>query len=198
MTHLPELLSYVFVSNISPGPNAIVSMSNAGMYKLRKSVLFNFGVSAGVFIVLFLSSLFSWALFDLFPALQFIMVWIGAAYILWLAWVTLKGKSSAESEHNQKTSNLFLQGIILQFVNPNTILYGITVFSSFILPQYQSPLILILFCFLLSFASFVCTVCWTVFGTLFQKFIVKHRKIINSILAVLLAYCAVSLMVKAV
>jgi cysteine/O-acetylserine efflux protein len=196
MANLLQFLSYVFVSNISPGPNAIISMSNAGTLGFKKSILFNLGVSTGAFIVLFVSSIFSWILFDIFPAFQSIMVWIGAAYILWLAWNTLQSKSAEENKYNKDSGDLFLQGVVLQFVNPNTILYGITAFSSFILPQYQSPLILILFCILLSFASFFCTVCWTVFGAVFQIFIVKHTKIVNIILATLLAYCAVSLVIK--
>lgn len=196
MPNLLQFLSYVFVSNISPGPNAIISMSNAGKFGLKKSILFNFGVSTGAFIVLLVCSLFSWVIFDIFPAFQLIMVWIGAAYILWLAWNTLKSKPVKENKSNKDSGNLFLQGVVLQFVNPNTILYGITAFSSFILPQYQSPYILFLFCILLSLASFFCTVCWTVFGAVFQRFIVKHAKIVNVILATLLAYCAVSLVIK--
>lgn len=196
MANLLQLLSYVFVSNISPGPNAIISMSNARKFGFKKSILFNFGISAGAFIVLLASSLFSWIIFDIFPAFQLIMVWVGAAYILWLAWVTLQSKPAGENKYNKGSGNLFLQGVVLQFVNPNTILYGITAFSSFILPQYQSPLILILFCILLSFASFFCTLCWTVFGAVFQMFIVKHTKIVNIVLAVLLAYCAVTLVIK--
>lgn len=196
MSNLLQFLSYVFVSNISPGPNAIVSMSNTGKFGFKKSILFNLGVSTGVFIVLFVCSLFSWVIFDIFPAFQLIMVWIGAAYILWLAWNTFQSKPAKENKYNKDSGNLFFQGVVLQFVNPNTILYGITAFSSFILPQYQSPFILIVFCILLSLASFFCTVCWTMFGAVFQRFIVKHTKIVNITLATLLAYCAVSLVIK--
>jgi cysteine/O-acetylserine efflux protein len=198
MLSLPEFLSYVFVSNISPGPNAIISMSNAGKFGFRKGIVFNFGVSAGVFIVLFLCSLFSLAILNIFPAFQRIMLWIGAAYILWLACSMLRRKPATDSNYKKETNNLFLQGVVLQFVNPNTILYGITVFSSFILPQYQSFFILILFCILLSFTSFFCTACWTVFGAVLQRFIAKHTKSINVILSALLVYCAATLIIKAI
>lgn len=196
MPNLLQFLSYVFVSNISPGPNSIISMSNAGKFGLKKSILFNLGVSVGAFLVLIVSSLFSWIIFDIFPAFQLIMVWIGAAYILFLAWNTLQSKPTEENKYKKDSGNLFFQGVILQFVNPNTILYGITAFSSFILPQYQSPFILIVSCILLSLASFFCTVCWTIFGAVFQRFIVNHTKIVNVILATLLAYCAVALVIK--
>lgn len=196
MANLLQFLSYVFVSNISPGPNAIISMSNARKYGMKKSILFNLGVTVGAFLVLSVSSLFSRIIFNIFPAFQQIMVWVGAAYILWLAWNTLLSKPAGENKCHKDSGNLFLQGVVLQFLNPNTILYGITAFSTFILPQYQSPLILILFCILLSFASFFCTVCWTVFGAVFQIFIVKHTKIVTIILAALLGYCAVSLVIQ--
>jgi len=196
MPNLLQFLSYVFVANISPGPNALISMSNATKFGLKKSVLFNLGVSTGAFIVLLACSLFSWLIFDIFPAFQLTMVWIGAAYILWLAWNTLKSKPNEENKSNKGSGDLFFQGVVLQFVNPNTILYGITAFSSFILQQYKSPYILILFCIGLSLVSFFCTVCWTLFGAVFQRFIVKHTKIFNVILATLLAYCAFSLVIN--
>lgn len=171
-------------------------MANAGKFGLKKSVLFNLGVSTGVFIVLLICSFFSWTLLDIFPSFQVTMVWIGAAYILWLAWKTLRIKSHAKDDVRVVKGNLYFNGIVLQFVNPNTILYGLTAFSSFILPRFQAPIILVAFCILLSVASFICTACWTVFGAVFQKFIAKHTMAVNVFLAVLLVYCAISLVLK--
>ena len=85
------------------------------------------------------------------------------------------------------------QGALLQFVNPNTILYGISVFATFIVPFYQSLLHLALFSAFLSAAAFIGTGCWTLFGSFFRGFVNRHFKLVNGILAGLLVYCAVSL-----
>lgn len=190
--NLMALLSYVIIANISPGPNTVISMSNASRYELKKSIKFNLGVFAGAFIVLFLCSIFSITILNIFPSIKLVMIWVGAGYILWLAWQTYKSEPLKERDAN-RSNNLFLQGTFLQFANPNTILYGLTVFSTFIVPYHQSPIVLVLFCMILSLFAFIGTACWTLFGSVFRKIVVKHGIIINNIMAILLLYCAASL-----
>ncbi|WP_324824597.1 LysE family transporter [Sinanaerobacter sp. ZZT-01] len=73
------------------------------------------------------------------------MIWIGSGYLIWLAWQMLKYEVVIEEMEVRK--NLFLHGLFLQFLNPNTILYEITVFSTFIVPFYKSFSVLVLLCF---------------------------------------------------
>lgn len=187
-------LTYVIVANISPGPNAIISLSNASRYPLRKAIRFNLGIAVGVFVVMLLCGMFSLAVLEVFPPIQKVLVWVGAGYILWLAFQTLKDGGGAK-DGEKKPGNLFIKGVALQFVNPNTILYGVTAFTTFILPYYKKPAYLIVFSVFLAFMAFVENGCWTVFGSLFQKIIIRYRRAVNVILALLLAYCAVSLVI---
>ena len=46
---------------------------------------------------------------------------------------------------------------------------------------------------LLAFIGFVFTLCWSLFGSAFKLLFSKYAKITNSIMALLLVYCAVSL-----
>ncbi|MFR5880884.1 MAG: LysE family transporter [Cloacibacillus evryensis] len=78
--------SYVILTAITPGPNNIMSMSNASRYGFRRSLPFNFGVFAGFLVVMSLSALFSSLLYDVIPSVKPLMLYVGAAYILWLAW----------------------------------------------------------------------------------------------------------------
>ena len=196
MLFFSAFLSYVFIANISPGPNTIISMSNASKFHLKKSIQFNLGVSVGAFFVLLICSFFSLIILQVFPSIKLVMVWIGAGYILWLSWKILRSRPTIKNEQSNERSNLFFYGVVLQFVNPNTFLYGVTVFTTFIIPQYNTPIIFIIFSIILSLIAFICTICWTLFGSLFQKIIMKHRKIINVVMAILLAYCAISLVIK--
>lgn len=193
MLPVTAFLSYVIVSSLSPGPNTLLSMSYASKDGMKKTLPFNLGIAIGVFVVTLLCSIFSFALVRLFPSFQSIMIWIGAGYILWMAWKTLHSNSTEAQPTNTPNRNLLIQGAFLQFVNPNTILYGITVFATFITPYYQSPMTLALFSLLLSIIAFLSTACWTVLGSAFQAILISHRKIINWIMALLLLYCAVSL-----
>ena len=192
MPNFAAFLSYVLVTTFTPGPNNIMSMSNASRYGFKKSIMFNVGIFFGFFIIIALCSVFSVALYSLIPSIKPIMTCIGAVYILWLAWKTYKSKPHCENA-NKKRTNTFLSGLLLQFVNPKVIIYGVTTVSTFIVPYYKSVLVLTNFSAFLAFVGFVATCCWSLFGSVFQKFLVKNDKVVNIVMALLLVYCAVSL-----
>jgi cysteine/O-acetylserine efflux protein len=198
MPNFAVFLSYVLVTSFTPGPNNIMSMSNASRYGFRKSIRFNYGVFLGFFGIALLCSVFSVALYSFIPAIKSTMTGVGAAYILWLAWKTYRsnpsGKAAGEGE-SQELPGTFLSGVMLQFVNPKVILYGITIFSTFIVPYYQSVSVLAGFALLLALVGFVSTCTWSLFGSVFQRFLVKNDRLFNGVMALLLIYCAVSLFV---
>lgn len=166
-------------------------MSNASRFGFRKSLPFNGGIFLGFSIVMILCTLFSAVLFSLIPAIKPFMLAIGAAYMLYLAWKTYKSSSSIEMKDAQ--SNRFVSGMLLQFINPKIIIYGITAMSSYILPHFEAPLTLLGFALLLAFVGFTGTLCWSAFGAVFYKLFSRHTKQLNTIMALLLVYCAVSL-----
>lgn len=192
MLNIAAFSSYVLVTTFTPGPNNIMSMSNASRYGFKKSIKFNVGIFFGFFTIIALCSFFSIALYNLIPSIKPIMTSIGAVYIFWLAWKTLKSKPHSE-DANQKRTNTFLSGLLLQFVNPKVILYGVTTVSTFIVPYYKSVLVLTSFSVFLAFVGFVATCCWSLFGSLFQEYISRNYKIFNIVMALLLVYCGVSL-----
>jgi cysteine/O-acetylserine efflux protein len=192
MPNFTAFLSYVLVTTFTPGPNNIMSMSNASRYGFKKSIMFNVGIFFGFFIIIALCSIFSIALYSLIPSIKPIMTYVGAVYILYLAWKTYKSKPHSESE-GEKLTNTFFSGLLLQFVNPKVILYGVTTVSTFIVPYYKSVIVLTGFSVFLAFVGFVATCCWSLFGSVFQKFLAKNYNVINIVMALLLVYCAVSL-----
>lgn len=192
MPNLSAFVSYVLISTFTPGPNNIMSMSNASRYGFRKSIMFNVGVFFGCLIIFILSSLFSMALYSLIPSIKPIMTFIGFFYILWLAYKTYRNKPS-DGKPGQKRTNTLSAGLLLQFVNPKVILYSITLVSTFIVPYFKSVSILAGFAVILAFTSFTSTVSWGLLGSMFQKFLSNNQKAVNTVMALLLVYCAVSL-----
>lgn len=168
-----------------------MSMSNATRYGFKGSLKFNLGVFAGFVIIIALCTVFSAGLYELVPSVKPVMTFVGAAYILWLAWRILRG--SPNGHEDIKATNSFKLGLLLQFVNVKVILYGITAVSTFILPYYDSPVVLFMFTIFLAFCSFASTCCWAVFGATFQKFLSRHSRLVNTVMSLLLVYCAVSL-----
>lgn len=122
------------------------------------------------------------------------MVWLGAAYILWLAWTIWRDKSG-KNKNGVRQANSFLSGMFLQFVNVKITLYGITAMSSYILPNYHGALMIEFFAFLLTLIGTSGCICWAFFGMAFDKLFNRYRKQLNIVMALLLVYCAISLLI---
>ena len=184
-------LTYAFITAATPGPNNIMSMSNGGRLGFRGALPFNFGIWAGFSAVMLLCTAFCTTLTNLIPAVKTPMLIAGAAYMLHLAWSTFR--SSGVIEENNSRSG-FYSGMMLQFINPKIYIYGIMSMQAYILPFYAGePLMLALFALLLAFIGFAFTLCWSAFGSAFRLLFSRHTKTVNTIMALLLVYCAVSL-----
>lgn len=185
-------ITYTAISAITPGPNNIMCLSNGRMKGFKKAFPFNLGVLVGFTCLSLLCMLFCSFLNELIPKIQFPMTVIGAAYILFLAWKTFR--SDGEVKEGDKNYSGFLMGVGVQFINPKAYICTILSLESYILPVYKGQLLILVgFCLIISFAAFAATTCWTAFGSAFKKLFSKHGRIVNTVLALLLVYCAVSL-----
>jgi cysteine/O-acetylserine efflux protein len=189
--HIISFLVFVFVTSFTPGPNNIMAMGLAHQSGLKKTIKFCFGVGIGFFVIMELCSYFNLLLKDLIPKVELGMTFLGAFYMLYLAYKMLKSKSKENEEDDFK--NTFFTGVLLQFVNPKAILYGLTALSTFIIPHYHSNLSLLLFSIFLAAVGFTGTFLWSVFGSVFQKFLTNYRSQFNIIMALLLVYSAISI-----
>lgn len=181
---------YAFVSLFSPGPNNIMSMNYASKIGIQKSYPFNIGMFIGRIITMLMSALLTGLLFQYIPKIQLPMKIIGAVYMLYLAWNCLYHTINIRTKEIKAT---ILNGILLQFINVKAIILGINVMSVFVFPYFQKQIQVIGFALLFAFIGFSAGICWGIFGTIFRKLFVNHGKIINSIMALLLIYCAISL-----
>lgn len=186
-----SFLTYAVVTAITPGPNNIMSMSNGSRKGFKGALPFNFGIGVGFSIVMLLCTAFCSMLSSLIPKIKMPMLIIGAAYMLYLAWETFRSSDSIEENHSRDG---FLSGLLLQFINSKIYIYCIMSMEAYILPYYHGQILpLIGFALLLAFIGFTFTLCWSAFGSVFKWLFSKHAKIVNTIMALLLVYCAVSL-----
>lgn len=192
----PAFCSYVLLTAITPGPNTIMSMSNAAKYGFKRAFPFNVGVLLGFLVVMGLCAAFSSLLYEFIPSVKPYMLVLGAAYILYLAWGIWRDKPHAEKKSRFSRTNTVAAGAALQFVNVKVILYGITSLSSFVLPHYNSVPVLALFCVILSVTGFLCTLLWALFGAVFEKFFKRWSKVVNAVMALLLVYCAATMLAE--
>lgn len=186
-----SFLSYAVVTAVTPGPNNIMSMSNASRLGFRKFFPFNLGIWIGFSLVMLVCTFFCNTLSAVIPKIKTPMLILGALYMLWLAWKTFKSSSVIEESHSRSS---LLSGLVLQFINPKIYIYCIVSMEAYILPFYQGQWrALVFFALLLAFIGFVFTLCWSLFGSVFRLLFSKYAKITNTVMALLLVYCALSL-----
>lgn len=186
-----SFLTYAVVTAVTPGPNNIMSMSNGGRKGFRGALPFNFGILAGFSVVMVLCTAFCSLLSAWIPKVKTPMLIAGACYMLYLAWETFRSSDSIEEDHSRDG---FLPGFLLQFVNPKIYIYCIMSMEAYILPFFNGqPLPLLGFALFLALIGFLFTLLWSAFGSIFRCLFSKHAKLVNTVMALLLVYCAVSL-----
>ena len=187
-------VSYVVVSCITPGPNNLMCMANGTKFGFRKSLKFCFGVTTGFGLILLAAIGCNFFIYEYIPVILKIMAPIGALYILWLAWIIWRDKPKEKKEkmlHLDTTS--FHAGMILQFVNPKGLLYGMTLITNFVFPYERSFEMFAMVIVFNWFVVLLSNIFWVLFGSIFQKFFDDYKKVLNAVMALLLVYCAFSL-----
>ena len=185
-----SFLTYTFITAFTPGPNNIMSMTNAGRRGFRRAMPFNFGILTGFTMVMLICTFFCSVLEAVIPVIKTPMLVIGALYMLHLAWATFRSTGISEQEGKDG----YFTALLLQFINPKIYIYGIMSMEAYILPHYQGrPVMLVLFALLLSGIGFLATLSWTAFGSAFRRLFTQHAKPVNTVMALLLVYCAISL-----
>jgi cysteine/O-acetylserine efflux protein len=187
-----HFLTYAVATAITPGPNNIMSMSAGNRLGFRKALPFNFGILTGFSLVMVLCTVFCSVLSAWIPKIKAPMLIIGAVYMLWLAWETFRSTPEWAEDHGRSAG--FASGFFLQFINPKIYIYGIVSMEAYILPFYGGQWAqLFAFSFFLAFMGFACTLAWSAFGSAFRRLFSRHAKAVNTVMALLLVYCAVSL-----
>lgn len=192
MTNLHAFLIYVFVVNFTPGPNNILSMVNGMRYGYAKMMRFLAGIVSGFFIIMLISGLLNVALTNLVPDSGLWFKFLGTAYMLYLAYHVIRSGPIEENSARNRSINTFRFGFTMQFLNIKAILFGVSVYSLYIIGSYTNPLMILLFAVFLAFNALVATSAWALGGNLFKTFGQKHYRVVNLVMAGLLIYTAIA------
>jgi cysteine/O-acetylserine efflux protein len=186
-------LSFALITIFTPGPNNISSASMGVLYGYRKTTKFLLGIVLGFFILMFGIAMISTALLEAFPSLERVLGILGAIYILYLAYGTFH--ASYTFEEGDQVLLGFFNGVLLQFVNPKAIIFGLTMYSTFLAPMKDQPILLLLSVLGLAAITFSATSTWALFGAAIRTQLreEKVRRLVNLGLSLLLVYTALEI-----
>lgn len=191
---LLPLLSYVIISTFTPGPSNISTASLAIQHGYQKSLYYQIGLAIAVFCFMAVSGWISATILGIFPMLEPILRYVGAAYILYLAYIIFNATYTFGEERTQSLG--IGHGFLLNALNPKLFVYAFTLFSAFLAPISGRLEWVALAALLLAAVSFVATSTWALFGSVIKQFLHNPhgKRIVNVVLALSLVYTAISLM----
>lgn len=194
---LPSLLFAILVVGYSPGPANLYALACCLKYGRRKALLMWRGLFTGFVIDLCIMVFLTHLLGELMGQYIVYLKYLGAAYIFWLAWKMLRYSGASA---NDADSCSFVSGMLMQFTNAKMLLFELTVFSAYVIPYTEnlaeSEQLIQLFwvaCLLL-LAGPGANLTWLYAGAYLRRFLGRYQKQVDVIMSILLALCAVYLL----
>ena len=185
---------YYFVMYATPGPNNSILTASGIKFGFIRSVPNIIGISSGHGLQLALVSFGLGSLFSQFPILLEVLKYIGACYLLYLAWKMFGSLNISRTE--EKSSPLkYYEAILFQFVNPKAWVICITAVSLFY-PENVNLIIGTLFLVIMSTIINLPSISmWAFGGSIIRRYLSnkKLKTIIEWILAILLLGTAISI-----
>ena len=130
MDFLFILLIHLFAL-LLPGPDFFIVSSYALKADFKKALLVVFGICLANFVWIVLSLSGLKIIFDVFPLAKVLLTLLGAAYLLYLAFLLLKNMKQKENfETLNYTAKPFLKGFITSISNVKALFYFTSIFSS--------------------------------------------------------------------
>ena len=183
---LLALISFSFVSSITPGPNNIMLMTSGANFGLRRTLPHLMGVSIGFIVMVLLVGVGVMQIFTLFPVTYIILKVISIAYLLYLAYRIAVSASLTSKQSESAKPLTFIQAALFQWVNPKAwtmALMAITLFA----PTQELHLVAII-ASVFGLVNIPCVSAWTILGRSINKLLKNQRNlhIFNIVMAILL------------
>lgn len=187
------MLLYIVVTCVTPGPNNLMSLYLSANYGLSGARKFIIASAAGFFVKLLLCGALNVMLATVIPALIPYLRWLGAAYMLYLAYAMLRSGFAVQSEQKeQKGESTYRQGILLQCLNIKSWVCNLSVYSVYVIARTTAPHIILLVAVINTLCMICATLCWGAFGSAFRRVYAEHRKAFSTVMALSLVYCAIT------
>ncbi|WP_075590916.1 LysE family translocator [Labilibacter marinus] len=193
---LIPFLSFAIPTSISPGPNNISAMAFSMNRGYLKTLPYILGVTLGVFIMMLVCAGLSYGLASIVPEITTYTKYVGAAYIFYLAYKTLKLNISNKAKEGVEAR--FYDGAILQLVNPKGIFYGMTVYSTFFSGIIEDKILLTLSALAIAVFTFTVVSTWAFFGAIINNYLknIIIKRIFTIVMAGGLVYAAIDILLK--
>ena len=184
---LLAFIAFAFVTSVTPGPNNMMLLASGVNFGLRRSLPHMFGISLGFMLLVASVGLGLGQLFEQVPLLYDVLRYLGAAYLLYLAWkIANSGGPDSQATTRSKPFS-FLQAAAFQWVNPKAWIMAIGAITTYT-PQENFVVNVLLIAALFALVNCPSVGLWTVAGSLLRNWLSNARalRVFNIGMALLL------------
>ena len=133
---LPLFIVSGLLLNIMPGPDSLLIMTRSATQGARAGIAAALGIGAGTMVHVFAAAIGLSAILATSATAFTIVKYIGAAYILWMAYGLLRSKggsaAAAVAVPPLPYRNIFAQGLLTNILNPKVALFFLAFVPQFI------------------------------------------------------------------
>lgn len=160
---LLPLAMFSFVSSVTPGPNNVMLTASGASFGYRRTVPHMLGITVGVVVMVLLVGAGLGAVFEQEPRIYTALKYLGAAYLVWLAW-KIAGSSGVDSGSTKARPFGFWQAAAFQWVNPKAWIMAIGVIATYT-PRENFFMNLVWAALVLGVVNYPSVSVWTLFGS---------------------------------
>ncbi|HEY2399706.1 MAG TPA: LysE family translocator [Steroidobacteraceae bacterium] len=185
--------TYSFVMSITPGPNNVMLTASGANFGFRKTIPHILGIVAGFSVVLFGVCAGLDVVFTRWPAIQSVLRWVGAAYLVYLGWRILRSGEAQDAQSRKPLTALEAAGF--QFLNPKAWMMTLTAAAMF-LPRELGVLTASSYMVgIMAVTNLPCITVWALFGSSMRGFLARPagRMTFNVVLSLALVATGIAM-----
>ncbi|MHC8306645.1 LysE family translocator [Pseudomonas sp. PB3P13] len=165
---------FALVTSITPGPNNTMLLASGVNFGFHRTIPHMLGITCGFFVLVVAVGFGLGAVFQTYPLLYTVLRYVGAAYLLYLAWKIAHSGPVSDAERSDATPISYLGAAAFQWVNPKAWIMAIGAISTYTPMQgYFTNVIVIAAVFALINLPSVSV--WAACGTLLRN-VLKDRR----------------------
>ena len=122
---------FALVTSITPGPNNTMLLASGVNFGFNRTIPHMLGITCGFFVLVVAVGFGLGAVFQTYPLLYTVLRYVGAAYLLYLAWKIAHSGPVSDSEKPEAKPISYLGAAAFQWVNPKAWIMAIGAISTY-------------------------------------------------------------------
>ncbi|CAM3383032.1 lysine transporter LysE [Pseudomonas floridensis] len=122
---------FAFVTSVTPGPNNMMLLASGVNFGFGRTLPHMMGISIGFFVLVLAVGFGLGSVFKAWPLLYTLLRYLGAAYLLYLAWKIATSGPASDSTERRGEPLSFMSAALFQWVNPKAWIMAIGAISTY-------------------------------------------------------------------